>query len=65
MQEIFKRGLLTTGTHNITLSHNKKVISRISDIYQEVFSKMRLGLTNQSLEKDLLVAPLIPLFKVR
>ena len=65
MQEIFKRGLLTTGTHNVTLSHKKNVISEISNIYEEVFSKIRDGLNKGSIKEDLLVAPLAPLFKVR
>jgi len=65
MQEIFKRGLLTTGTHNVTLSHKKRVINKISNIYDEVFSKIRDGIFKESISKDLMVAPLVPLFRVR
>jgi glutamate-1-semialdehyde 2,1-aminomutase len=65
LQELFKRGLLTTGTHNVTLSHRKNIITKISNIYDEVFSKIRDGLNKGSIKEDLLVAPLAPLFKVR
>ena len=65
MQEIFKRGLLTVGTHNVTLSHKSKVIHKISEIYDDVFSKINNGIKKDSLKKDLLVDPLKPLFKVR
>jgi glutamate-1-semialdehyde 2,1-aminomutase len=65
MQEIFKRGLLTVGTHNVTLSHKSKVIHKISEIYDDVFSKINNGIKKDSLKNDLLVDPLKPLFKVR
>ena len=65
MQEIFKRGLLTVGTHNVTLSHKSKVIYKISEIYDDVFSKINNGIKKDSLKNDLLVDPLKPLFKVR
>jgi glutamate-1-semialdehyde 2,1-aminomutase len=65
LQEIFKRGLLTIGTHNVTLSHNQKVIHKISEIYNDVFSKIKIGIQKDSLKNDLLVEPMKPLFKVR
>ena len=65
MQEIFQQGVLVLGTHNISLSHSKRLIAKISDAYSIVFEKIKKALENDSLRDELKVSPLVPLFKVR
>ena len=65
MQEVFKRGVLVLSTHNITLAHTPKIITRITDVYSEVFSELHRVLESQTLRQELTVEPLKPLFKVR
>jgi glutamate-1-semialdehyde aminotransferase len=65
MQEVFKRGLLVLSTHNVSLAHKQKKVSKISEIYQEVFYELAQALMEKRLAKELKVDPLKPLFKVR
>jgi len=65
MQEVFKRGLLVLSTHNVTLAHSPKIVSKISEIYSDVFGGLREVMNSQTLRDKLLVEPLKPLFKVR
>ena len=65
MQEVFKRGLLVLSTHNISLAHTEKVLSKISDIYQSVFHQIRHEIDNETLRDNLDVDAIKPLFKVR
>ena len=65
MQEMIKRGILITGSHNISFSHTTLEGTRIINAYQETFS-----LLAEYLEKSCLIhhihSPIIkPLFKVR
>jgi glutamate-1-semialdehyde 2,1-aminomutase len=64
-QEIFKEGLLMTGTHNISLAHSPKISNEIIDIYQKVFGKLKNALESDSLRIKLKTKPLKPLFTVR
>jgi len=65
LQECFKHGLLVLGTHNVTLSHNTRIIERIGDIYRKVFSSISNAINNDSVKQQLSVPPLKPLFKIR
>ena len=65
MQLIFERGLLVLGTHNVTLAHKQKIARSISEIYFEVFKIMRDNIDRGTLTRELKVAPLKPLFRVR
>jgi glutamate-1-semialdehyde 2,1-aminomutase len=65
MQEVFKRGILVLGTHNISLAHTPKVSRNISDIYSVVFGELSRVIANESLRNELAAKPLKPLFKVR
>jgi glutamate-1-semialdehyde 2,1-aminomutase len=65
MQEVFKRGLLVLGTHNITLAHSSKISNEIIGIYKDVFEMLSIALESETLHIDLEVDPLKPLFKVR
>jgi glutamate-1-semialdehyde 2,1-aminomutase len=65
LQEVFSNGLLTTGTHNVTLAHNQRIAKKLEVIYQKVFGRISESLKNETLRDDLKVLPLVPLFKVR
>jgi len=65
MQEMFRRGLLVIGTHNVTLAHSKKVHSAILSRYESVLQLMRSEISAGSLRKNLETQPLKPLFKIR
>lgn len=65
MQEIFRRGLLLLGTHNVSLAHEPRICQSIVRIYEEVLTVMRCSISNGTLSSDLLVEPLQPLFRVR
>lgn len=65
LQEVFARGLLVLGTHNVTLMHDQRVVDKILRIYDEVFETITKGIKSDSISKLLKVAPLKPLFKVR
>jgi glutamate-1-semialdehyde 2,1-aminomutase len=65
MQEIFKRGILVLGTHNVNTAIRSKDISWILDKYEEVIKLLQLELNNGTILKNLRVEPLKPLFRVR
>ncbi len=65
MQEVLKRGILTFGSHNITYAHSNDDISRLIDVYDQVFSIIKDVITNEDLDKRLKAVPLTPLFKIR
>ena len=65
LQEVFAKGLLVLGTHNMTLKHDERVAEKILRIYDHVFKTINKGIKSESISKLLKVAPLKPLFKVR
>ena len=65
LQEMFKRGVLTLGTHNISFSHTKKNIDQLLSVYAEVLPIVKKSIKNQTLFEDIQCAVLQPLFKVR
>lgn len=65
MQEMFKRGILAYGTHNVTYAHSKEDLIQLIKASEEVFWKLSENIRNESLLDDLECKPLEPLFKVR
>jgi glutamate-1-semialdehyde 2,1-aminomutase len=65
MQEVFARGILTIGTHNISYSHNDEDIAKLLSVYNEVFSILKDAVDHLKLEKYLRCEPLKSLFRVR
>jgi len=65
MQEVFKRGILVLSTHNVTLAHTPRIINRVSSAYSHAFSELNKAVCNKTLESQLEVSPLKPLFKIR
>lgn len=65
LQEMFQRGILTLGTHNVSYAHNDDDVIRLLDVYDEVFPLISHALEAESLEGMLRAEALEPLFKVR
>lgn len=65
LQEIFKRGVLSLGTHNVSYAHTKEDVDQILAVYSDVLPLIgqhaQKGTVVQALECDVLE----PLFKVR
>jgi glutamate-1-semialdehyde 2,1-aminomutase len=65
LQEVFARGILTLGTHNISYSHSKSDINQLLSTYDEVFAILKKAVNESKVDKYLKCQPLTPLFKIR
>jgi glutamate-1-semialdehyde 2,1-aminomutase len=65
LQEVFKRGILTLGTHNLSYAHSEQDLQRLIQVYDEVFPMLKDAIEQQNLIDLLKCEPLVPLFKVR
>jgi glutamate-1-semialdehyde 2,1-aminomutase len=65
LQELFSRGILSLGTHNMSLAHSDADISRLLAVYDEVFPLLRAGALDGRMGELLFCKPLEPLFKLR
>ncbi|EEA93402.1 aminotransferase class III-fold pyridoxal phosphate-dependent enzyme [Pseudovibrio sp. JE062] len=65
LQEVFKRGVLTLGAHNVTYAHSSQDIEKLLSVYDEVFPILKDACDRGNANEFLLCAPLKPLFKVR
>ena len=65
LQEIFARGVLCIGTHNMSYSHSDADIDCLLRTYDEVFPIIKEAVDNNKFECFLHCQPLQPLFKVR
>ncbi|MCR4321634.1 MAG: aminotransferase class III-fold pyridoxal phosphate-dependent enzyme [Candidatus Brocadiaceae bacterium] len=65
LQEVFARGILTIGSHNMTYAHSDSDISRLLEVYDEVFAIIKEVLVKRNLNELLQTKPLVPLFKIR
>jgi glutamate-1-semialdehyde 2,1-aminomutase len=65
MQELFARGILAYGTHNLSYAHSEADIDRLLGTYDEVFPLLRAGALEGRMGELLRCKPLEPLFKVR
>jgi glutamate-1-semialdehyde 2,1-aminomutase len=64
-QEMFERGILTFGSHNMSYAHTAKDIEQLLLVYDEVFKLIRHAVDDGVLYEMLRAEPLVPLFKVR
>jgi len=65
LQEMFRRGILISGSHNISYSHNEEDVDKLLSVYNEVFPLI-VSATSKKTLFDLLEAEvLVPLFKIR
>lgn len=65
IQEVFRRGIYTLGTHNMSYAHSEADVAHLLCCYEEVFALIADSLVQQNLERRLECEPLVPLFKVR
>ena len=65
LQEIFKRGILSLGTHNISYAHSSKDIEKLLEVYKIVFPIIAEAVRSEKLNQLLKAKPLEPIFKVR
>lgn len=65
LQEMFQRGILTIGTHNLSYSHSNDDIDKLCTAYNEVVPMLVKAVRQNQVESLLRCEPLQPLFKVR
>lgn len=65
MQELFARGILAYGTHNMSYAHSEADVALLLDAYDALFALFRQVIAEQSLTQIMACKPLEPLFKVR
>ncbi|MFO6421852.1 aminotransferase class III-fold pyridoxal phosphate-dependent enzyme [Motilimonas sp. KMU-193] len=65
LQEMYQRGILTLGTHNLSFAHQEEHIDALISAYQEVIPFIETHLKNQTLDKALRGQAIEPVFKVR
>jgi len=65
LQEMFKRGKLTLGTHNLCYSHNKTEVKELLKTYADVFLIIKSNIEHHTLLDNLDCDALQPLFKTR
>ncbi len=65
VQEMFARGILAYGTHNMSYSHSSADVAWLLDAYDEVIPLIRQVVETRTIDSLLRCAPLEPLFKVR
>lgn len=65
LQEMFARGVLILGTHNMNYCHSDEDIDILLNAYSKVFVIIREVIDKKSLDKLLHCKPLAPLFKLR
>lgn len=65
MQEVFSRGVLAYGSHNISYAHSEADVAALLTAYDETFAIMAGAIANGDLIEQLRCKPLEPLFKVR
>jgi glutamate-1-semialdehyde 2,1-aminomutase len=64
MQEVFRRGVLAYGTHNMSYAHTDADLARLATVYDEAFGVIAGGLA-RGIRPLLECEVLQPLFKVR
>jgi len=65
LQEVFARGVLTLGTHNMSYAHSDEDITRLLNVYNEVFELLKEIIEKNVMDKWLKTESLVPLFKIR
>jgi glutamate-1-semialdehyde 2,1-aminomutase len=65
LQEVFARGVLTLGTHNLSYAHSEADIDRLMTVYEDVMPMLADAVHNKAMKQYLRCEPLQPLFKIR
>jgi glutamate-1-semialdehyde 2,1-aminomutase len=64
-QEVFERGILTLGAHNMSYAHSNEDVDRLLRVYDEVFAFLARAVADGAVRQYLRCEPLVPLFRVR
>jgi glutamate-1-semialdehyde 2,1-aminomutase len=64
-QEMFARGVLCLGAHNLTYAHSAEDIETLLAVYDEVFAVLRAAVYDGEMKERLHCEPLQPLFRAR
>ena len=65
LQEVFLRGILVLGSHNISYAHTVHDIDYLIEVYDKVFKIITEAVDDNRLQALLTTEPLKPLFQVR
>ncbi len=65
LQEMFARGVLTLGSHNMSYAHSDADVDRLLAAYDAVLPILRDAVDNRAMRQYLKAEPLRPLFRVR
>jgi glutamate-1-semialdehyde 2,1-aminomutase len=65
MQEMFERGILSYGSHNISYAHSDADIDALLGAYDEIFPLLRAAAFDGRMSQLLRCKPLEPLFRLR
>lgn len=65
IQEVFRRGIYTLGSHNLSYAHGETDVACLLKCYEEVFALIANCFAERDIERRLECEPLVPLFKVR
>jgi glutamate-1-semialdehyde 2,1-aminomutase len=65
LQEMFQKGVLILGTHNVNLAHTPKHLKKLEESYLTTLNSISKGVSQDNLKSKIRVSPLKPLFKVR
>jgi len=65
LQEMFARGILLLGTHNMSYAHSPSDVERLLKAYHEVFGMLKHAIQHKDLMDHLHCEPLKPLFQIR
>ena len=65
LQELFARGFLCLGTHNLSAAHTPGHIEGLLDCYREILPEIAGRARRGRVLEALRAKPLVPLFKVR
>jgi len=65
LQEIFARGILTLGTHNMSYAHTEADIKDLLTAYDEILPILKDAVDGAKMGDYLRCMPIVPLFKIR
>lgn len=65
LQELFARGILSLGTHNMSYAHSDEDVDALLVAYDDILPMLKDAAENGALKQHLHCEPLVPLFKIR
>lgn len=65
LQELFARGILSLGTHNLSASHTQEDVDRLAAVYEDLLPWIAGLAAEGRVREHLRTEPIVPLFRVR